>query len=347
MQAKKLKINRLSKADSVKAQGVGSVYLEERQLLKKYGENDFEVAINSHKKDFDLYHIHSINPSFYFQRKKKRTTIRFVHFRPDTLEGSIRLPKLFFKIFKKYVISFYKKAKEIVVVNPSFKNELIQYGLDEERISYIPNFVSKENFYPVPWKEKKFLRKRYKIPEHAFVVLGVGQVQTRKGVLDFIELSKRHPERYFIWAGGFSFKQITDGYPELKKEREEKRENRRFLGIIDREKRNDIYNIADVFLLPSYNELFPRALLENCSVGNPFIVRDLSLYDPILPSSSIRAKDIDDFSSLLQRRKNDKDFYEQGKEVSREIKRTYSEENIYQLWKDYYFRIYRKYKEEK
>ena len=157
MQAKKLKINRLSKADSVKAQGVGSVYLEERQLLKKYGETDFEVAINSHKKDFDLYHIHSINPSFYFQRKKKRTTIRFVHFRPDTLEGSIRLPKLFFKIFKKYVISFYKKAKEIVVVNPSFKNELIQYGLDEERISYIPNFVSKENFYPVPWEEKKSL----------------------------------------------------------------------------------------------------------------------------------------------------------------------------------------------
>lgn len=344
---KKLKINRLSKADSVKAQGVGSVYLEERKLLDKYGKNDFEIQVNSHKKGFDLYHIHSINPSFYFRRKKNRTTIRFVHFRPDTLEGSIRLPKLFFRIFKKYVVSFYKKAKEIVVVNPSFKEELIAYGLDQKRISYIPNFVSKDTFFPVSREEKKHIRKKYGVPEHAFVVLGVGQVQTRKGILDFIELSKRHPERYFIWAGGFSFKGITDGYPELKKERKEKRENRKFLGIIDRKKRNDIYNRADVFLLPSYNELFPMALLENCSVGNPFIVRDLSLYDCILPSSTLRAKENSGFSSLLTNLYKDKDFYEKGKLISAEIKKTYSEENIYHLWKEYYFRIYQKYNREK
>ena len=343
MQAKKLKINRLSKADSVKAQGVGSVYLEERQLLKKYGENDFEVAINSHKKDFDLYHIHSINPSFYFQRKKKRTTIRFVHLRPDTLEVSIRLPKLFFKIFKKYVISFYKKAKEIVVVNPSFKKELVEYGLDEKRITYIPNFVSHEDFYPVDEETRKKIRKEYKIPDNAFVVLGVGQVQTRKGILDFIRMSEENPDMYFVWAGGFSFKNITDGYSELKKEMEKKRDNLLFLGIIDREKMNGVYNMADVFVLPSYNELFPMALLENCETKHPYIVRDLELYKDILVGDYLRANDSNEFSALLRKLKSDEVFYNSSKSLSEDMSEKYSEEKLYEMWKNYYYSIFEKY----
>ena len=52
--------------------------------------------------------------------------------------------------------------------------------------------------------------------------------------------------------------------------------------------------------------------------------------------------------SRIRRFPNPKTFYYSfpKRRVSREIKRTYSEENIYQIWKDYYFRIYRKYKEE-
>ncbi len=344
MQVKqKLRINRLSKADSVKAQGVGSVYLEERKLLEKYGKNDFSVSVNKHFSSFDLYHIHSINPSFYLRRTKRKTTIMFVHFRPDTLEGSIRLPKLFFRIFKKYVISFYRKAKEIVVVNPSFKEELIRYGLKEDKISYIPNFVSKDEFFPLEKERKRKLREKYGVPKDAFVVLGVGQVQTRKGILDFLSLSEKHPERYFLWAGGFSFKGITDGYDVLKKERKKPRKNRKFLGIVDRKKRNEVYNLSNVFLLPSYNELFPMALLESCACDVPYIIRDLPLYNPILPSSSLRANNEEEFSSLLSQRKNNPAFYKKAKETSEEVSSTYSEEKVYALWKAYYFRIYRKY----
>ena len=56
-------------------------------------------------------------------------------------------------------------------------------------------------------------------------VLGAGQVQTRKGVLDFVNVAKQMPDVQFVWAGGFSFGRITDGYEELKKLQENPPEN--------------------------------------------------------------------------------------------------------------------------
>ena len=47
--------------------------------------------------------------------------------------------------------------------------------------------------------------------------MGAGQVQTRKGVMDFVEVAKKMPDVKFVWAGGFSFGAITDGHEELKK----------------------------------------------------------------------------------------------------------------------------------
>lgn len=343
---KKLKIDMLSRATSVPAQGVGSVYIELMRLLEKYGKDDFDVRENELSSKMDIYHIHSVNYPFYQMMNDKRITICFVHFMPDTLEGSIKLPKSAFDLFKKYVVSFYKKAKEIVVVNPSFKQELVQYGLDENKITYIPNFVSKSEYFALDEDKKKEIRKRYKLPADAFVVLGVGQVQTRKGILDFIKMSEENPDMYFVWAGGFSFKNMTDGYHELKKEMSKKRKNLIFLGIVDRDKMNEVYNMADVFVLPSYNELFPMALLENCSVGKPYIVRDLDLYKDILVDDYMNAKDVEGFNVLLRKLKEDKSFYDSGVSISMEITTKYSEENLYKMWRDYYWNIYNKYHKE-
>ncbi len=105
----KVVVNMLSKADSVDGQGVGSAYIEQVNLVKEELSDIFEVRINS-KKKADIVHVHSINPGFYFRFKKKNgIRVMYCHFLPETLKGSIKLPKPIFKIFCKYVMSFIRK----------------------------------------------------------------------------------------------------------------------------------------------------------------------------------------------------------------------------------------------
>ena len=143
----KIKINMLSMADKVDGQGVGSAYLEQVELVKSSPK--FEVLINSKEKT-DIVHSHTIEPKNYLKMKfNKGVNVAYCHFLPETLDGSIKLPKLIFSIFKKYVVSFYKQADYLVVVNPIFIEDLARHGVKRENIKYIPNYVSKEQFFKI------------------------------------------------------------------------------------------------------------------------------------------------------------------------------------------------------
>jgi len=184
------------------------------------------------------------------------------------------------------------------------------------------------------------LRKAYGIAEDAFVVIGVGQVQTRKGVFDFIEVAKKMPDVTFVWSGGFSFGRITDGYEELKKIVDNPPDNVKFLGIIPRDKMNDIYNIADVLFMPSYNELFPMAILEAVNLHKPLILRDLELYEDILFHNYMAGHDNHDFEKLIRACKEEPEVYQKGQQMSKAISDYYSKENVLKIWIDFYTRVH-------
>ena len=61
------------------------------------------------------------------------------------------------------------------------------------------------------------LRAELGVNDNQFIVVGAGQVQKRKGIDDFIRLAEELPQITFIWAGGFSFGGMTDGYERYKK----------------------------------------------------------------------------------------------------------------------------------
>lgn len=347
MSEKKIVIDVLSHATSAPAQGVGSAFLEQTRLMEELGKEDFTLLYNKSPRKADIVHVHSVNPDFYFKMNKKTLSVCYVHFLPETLKGSIRLPKPIFSLFCRYVVSFYRRAKEIVVVNPSFLEPLTRLGIEKERITYIPNFVDERVFHPATPEEKEELREKLGIPKKSFVVIAVGQVQTRKGVLDFLKVADRNPDLFFLWLGGFSFKGITDGYPILKKEMEKKRKNVLFPGIVSREEMVRYYQLSDLFFLPSYNELFPMSLLEACSCGLPYLIRGLSLYQPILPKKSLVGKDNEEFSTLLKRLSEKGTLYQEALSVSKEVKETYSRPHVYRLWKEYYLRILDKYHKNK
>ncbi|MCR4911463.1 MAG: glycosyltransferase family 4 protein [Bacilli bacterium] len=337
-----IRINMLSKADSVPGQGVGSAYLEQTKLVKEL--KGIEMEINSPKGDFDIYHIHSVNFGYRLRMNKKHINIVYVHFVPSENEGSIKLPKIAQFIFDKYVNGFYKKADELVVVNPAFVKPLESLGIARNKITYIPNYVDNESFKKLSDQEVMRLRNEYQIDHNAFVVLGCGQIQTRKGFDDFIEVVKNNPEITFLWAGGFSFGRITDGYKRYKKILSDPPKNLRVLGIVDRSKMNEIYNISDIFFMPSFKELFPMAILEAVNVGKPILLRDLNLYKPILFERYARGKSTDEFTLEIRKLKNDIDYYNKQVENSRFIASFYSKERLLEGWNKYYHRVYNKHK---
>ena len=338
-----IKITMFSSADKVAGQGVGSAYLELVGLLKTHFKDEFDVAINRYRRS-DVSHYHTIDLPFYFSTfsKKRGQKVGYVHFLPETLEGSLKIPQPFRGIFYRYVIAFYKRMDHLVVVNPSFIDKLVAYDIPREKISYIPNFVDSRRFHPVPAGEKKRLRAKFDLPQDKFIVLGTGQVQERKGVPDFIRLARQNPDVQFVWAGGFSFGRLTDGYRELKKVVDNPPANLRFTGIVSRDEIAQLNNLADLFLLPSFNELFPMSVMEAFSCGTPVMLRDLDLYQAIIKGDYEPAKDVEEMQVKLTLLRNDPARLDHWQKQARVAAQYYSEDHLAAIWHRFYHEQARK-----
>lgn len=333
-------VNMLSKADQVKGHGVLSAHDEQVRLVKECLSGTVEVYENSWKR-CDVTHFHTINLTFMFRiplAKLKGSAVGHVHFLPETVEKSIRLPRLFKRVFYGYLIFYYKRMDALVTVNPYFINALQAYGIKRERISYIPNFVSHEDFHPLDTSLKGGLREKYGLAKDTFTVLCVGQLQARKGIADFIEVAKRMPGTQFVWAGGFTFGPISSGYDETKEILAHTPENVHFLGLVDRGSMNEVYNLADVMFLASFEELFPMAILESMNCGLPILLRDLREYREVLFDSYLKGNSVDDFVSHLDRLQHDQDYHREAVRMSLKGSEFYRKENVSAMWKDFYLK---------
>ncbi len=205
-------INMMSKAHTVKGQGVLSAYEEQVSLVQSHLDNLYDVRVNK-LKFADIRHYHTINPEFFLTlpfAKVKSSTVGYVHFLPETLDKSLKLPKIIRRIVYKYVMEFYKSMDYLVTVNPYFIDKLEELGIKRDKITYIPNYVSAKRFFKLDKETNYKTRKKYGIDKNKFVVLSVGQLQIRKGIMDFVKVAEQMPDIQFVWAGGFSFKQISD-----------------------------------------------------------------------------------------------------------------------------------------
>lgn len=280
-------IHAFSKADSVQGQGVGSAYLEQVALITSELGDEFEIVDRARSLG-DINHFHSINPEFFPRiwgaRRRGLATVGHVHFIPETVNDSISMPRPARAVFNAYMMKFYRSMDHLVTVNPWFITKLAnEYGFDAGRITFIPNFVSEAAFHRLTDTEPvDRLRASLGINPDAPVVLCAGQLQVRKGFFDFVETARALPDVQFLWAGNFAFGRITAGHEQIKKATEQLPSNVRLLGLVPRDQMNLYLNMADVFFLPSFEELMPMTILEAMSAGTPVLVRDLEYYEGIL-----------------------------------------------------------------
>lgn len=337
----KKKINMKSAANSVPGQGVGSAYSELMALLRENLADKFDVYENKHI-SADITHYHTVNPTFFLSipfAKRHGVTVGAVHFLPETMEESLRLPFGIKQIFYKYLLTFYKSMDYLVTVNPYFIESLAKYGVKREKVSYIPNYVDDKMFHPLPEAERRKLYAKYGLSPDKFTVICVGQLQTRKGIFDFAKCAERLPDIQFLWAGGFPFGRMQSGYDDIQKILKSHPENLFFPGMIAREDMNEIYNIGDVMFLPSFEELFPMTVLEAMCVNRPVLLRDLRIYDNILFDYYLRADDLDGFVDILRRLQSDGEYYKKAAEQSAKGDAFYNKKHVCQMWDEYYSSI--------
>ena len=134
------------------------------------------------------------------------------------------------------------------------------------------------------------------------------------------------PDCQFVWAGGFSFGKISEGYEEIRALMKNLPSNVKFLGLVDREKMNEVYNMADVMFLPSYEELFPMTILESMNCALPVLVRDLPEYRPILFDHALTGRNTEEFVRT---------------HASYEGHERYSRTAVGNQWKAFYEKVFR------
>ncbi len=332
------RINMFSKAYTVKGQGVASAHDEMVSLVRGGLQDRFTVTEN--KWAFaDITHYHTVNLPYYLSipfMKRHGMTVGYVHFLPETLRDSLSLPPLSRRVFNQYLLSFYRSMDRLVVVNPYFIDRLEDYGVERDRVCYIPNFVDEHLFYPAEPEKKRALRRKFGLNEDAFTVVCAGQLQTRKGVSDFVQCAQEMPDVQFVWAGGFSFKALSSGYEDMRELVKHAPKNCTFLGIVERDQMNEFYQTGDLMFLPSYEELFPMCLLEAMCCRLPILLRDVPLYKNILDGYYCKADDVDGFKQQIRRLADDADYYREAVDKAWEGHRFYSRSYVLAQWDDFY-----------
>ncbi len=308
----------------IQGQGVHTGFLDCVNLLRQ--DTDVEVVVNGAGWG-DLMHAHTYGPYYFWKGRRYRGRRVFTaHVIPDSIKGSLPLWPIFMPFARWYLRRVYSYADVCIAISPAVKRA-IQGLKADTRIVQIYNPVDTERFFPSP-ELRAATRKRLALPKDAFVVLGVGQLEPRKGVEDFLAISKACPDMHFVWAGGRPFGMMTAGVASLNKQIPSAQGRVRFLGLLPLEDMPAIYNAADLLLFPSYQENCPLAPLEAAASGLPVIYRDIPEYADLYKSPYLKAKDRGEFIALTKQMAEDGSFHAQGCLISSRLFAQFDKETI-------------------
>jgi glycosyltransferase involved in cell wall biosynthesis len=163
-----------------------------------------------------------------------------------------------------------RTAKNVISLSTAFKKELIAVGVEDRKIRVVGSSIDANWNRDAARAGAPELRQRWGLHKDERIILSVGRLSREKGHLDlvraFAQLSRaaNRPLRLLI---------IGDGPERARLESEAVS-----LGIADRVLMpghvNDVapvYQLADVFVLPSFSEGSPLALLEAMVSGLPAV----------------------------------------------------------------------------
>lgn len=225
----------------------------------------------------DLVHIHfsesmSTKRKFPFAKLAKLLGKKLIlHFHAPTPDNTYKKhPNLYKKMFM--------LGDLILVLSENWKKSLVSnLALDPNKIQIL--------FNPCP--EVQCDTKKAKKP----IILYAGTVNQRKGYYDLISafslIAKHHPEWKILFAGNGEVKKGKELAMRHGIEKQVK-----FLGWVQGQQKDTLFNQASIFCLPSYAEGFPMAVLDAWAYALPVITTPVGG----IPEIAVEGKDVLFFS---------------------------------------------------
>tara|TARA_B100000579_G_scaffold437769_1_gene468886 strand:- start:3059 stop:4147 length:1089 start_codon:yes stop_codon:yes gene_type:complete len=167
---------------------------------------------------------------------------------------------------KKNIYSLLLKLPNFhVVQGTKWKALLISLGIDQEKITIIPNWASAE------FESSEDIKVATK--KETIKFLYVGWMVKEKGVSHILEASQELEEKdsfeVYMVGGGTLYEEL------LKKANENSQENIKFLGWKNKLEVLRLMQTCHVLILPSYAEGFPNVVVEALSQNMPLITTDV------------------------------------------------------------------------
>jgi len=314
--------------------GVHTAFVNHVDLLKE--KDDVEVIINGEGTG-DVFHSHTYFLYYFWKgRKYKGRRVFTAHVFPDLIKDSFPVWQLFIPFVRWGLKRVYSYADVCIAVSPVVENAIIKTGA-KTTIVRISNPINTDLWKRTEVKRQKG-RQMLGFSENDFVVLGVGMLLGRKGVEDFLEIAEAVKEAKFVWTGGRPFGFFTEGIIRINKRFKKAGDRVISTGQLSLEQMPFIYAAADLMLFPSYQESFGLAPLEAAASGMPVIYRDLELYKLLYENPYLKAGDTNEFIAQTRRMIHDKDFYNKGVSISRNLLRQFDKnkirEELLNLYKD-------------
>jgi 1,2-diacylglycerol-3-alpha-glucose alpha-1,2-galactosyltransferase len=321
----KLRIHVISDtAYIMQGQGVHTAFVDCVDLLKS--RDDVEVIVNQEGWG-DVMHAHTYSPYYFWKgRKYGGRRVFTVHVIPDSIKGSLPAWKLFMPAVRWYFRRVYSFANVCIAISPMVEEAIRDLRADT-RIVRIYNPIHEEKFSPTVEKRQTG-RMLLGLSDREFMVLGVGQLESRKGVGDFLEIASACPELTFVWVGGRPFGMMTEGIAKLNRSITAAGINVKFPGLFPLEKMPLLYNAADMLLFPSYQENCPLVPIEAAATGLPVIYRELPEYAQLYENPYLKAKDTAEFIAMTKRLAGDAEFRAKAKAVSKRLLRQFNKDEI-------------------
>jgi glycosyltransferase involved in cell wall biosynthesis len=170
------------------------------------------------------------------------------------------LQRLFIPTIAKWT---FESADKIICYTTFEKNQLIELGIDGDKIAVINNGIDTQLFKP------------NNIRARSEKILWIGRYIHGKGVhhlIDaFVLVLQRHPNAHLILIGdGLQKEEIQKKIQKLDISEHITQKN-----FVDNENLPAEYQNSDVFVLPSLSEGLPRTILESMACGIPVVCTEL------------------------------------------------------------------------